>query len=97
MADFRLGNYEFSRHRNGYRTALGFLMLGLGIGTIGALLLTPKTGRQLRKEMRRRYEDTRDVVSDLGERAGDIWERSQEWAEAARRRAEPVARRFRRA
>jgi gas vesicle protein len=92
MADFRFGN---SRRRGGVLAAFGIFTFGLGLGAIGALLLTPKTGRQLRKEVRRKYEDARDAVENLSERAGDVWERGQEWAENARRHAEPVARRFR--
>ncbi len=95
MANFRFGDYEFSRRQRTFTTALGFLAIGLGIGALAALLITPKTGRQVRKEMRRRYEDARDVVGDLSERANDIWDRRDEWANAARKKAEPVAKVFR--
>jgi gas vesicle protein len=106
MADFRFGNYEISRGRTKhYATALGFLTIGLGLGALAALLVTPKTGKQVRKNVRRTYEDARDRVGTWGNRAGDIWEKGEEWAEAARekgeewaeaarRKAEPVARRF---
>jgi gas vesicle protein len=96
MPDFRFGDYEFARHRSNYSTAFGFLAIGLGLGALAALLITPKTGKQVRKDVRRKYEDARDAMGNWSERAGDVWERRQEWAEAARRKAEPVARRFRR-
>ena len=96
MADFRLGDYEFSRRQKNYTTAVSFLVIGLGLGALAAMLLTPKTGKQVRKDVRRRYEDARDVMGNWTDRAGDIWEKGEEWAEAARRKAEPVARRFRR-
>jgi gas vesicle protein len=96
MPQFRFGDYEFSRRQRNYTTAIGFLAIGLGLGALAALLLTPKTGKQVRKDVRRRYEDARDAMDNWGERAGDIWEKREEWAEAARRKAEPVTRAFRR-
>jgi gas vesicle protein len=96
MADFRFGNYEFSRRQRGYSTALSFLAIGLGLGALAALLITPKTGKQVRKEVRRKYEDARDAVGTFSDRATDIWDRRDEWAEAAKRKADPVTRRFRR-
>jgi gas vesicle protein len=97
MPEFRFGDYEFARRQRSLTKAIGFLAIGIGIGALTAFLVTPKTGRQLRKEMRRRYEDARDTVGDWSERASDLWDRREEWAKAARRTAEPVARRFRRA
>jgi gas vesicle protein len=96
MADFRFGDYEFSRRQRNYTTALSFLAIGLGVGALAAMLLTPKTGKQVRKDVRRRYEDAREAMENWSDRAGDIWEKGEEWAEAARRKAEPMARRFRR-
>ncbi len=96
MADFRFGNYEFSRRQRHFTTAFSFLAIGMGLGALAALFITPKTGKQLRKDVRRKYEDARDAVENMGERASDIWEKREEWAEAARRKAEPVTRAFRR-
>ncbi len=95
MANFRFGDYEFARRQRSATTAISFLAIGLGIGALAAMLITPKTGRQVRKEMRRRYEDARDAVGDLKGRAEDFWDRRDEWADAARRKAEPVTRHFR--
>ncbi|HVJ06730.1 MAG TPA: YtxH domain-containing protein [Candidatus Saccharimonadales bacterium] len=96
MTDFRIGDYQFSRRQRNFTSAIGFLMIGLGLGALATLLVTPKTGRQVRKEVRRRYEDARDVVGNWTDRASDMWDKRDEWAEAAREKAEPVARRFRR-
>lgn len=96
MAGFRVGNYEFSRRHGSFTTAISFLAIGMGLGALAAMFITPKTGRQLRKDVRRKYEDARDVVENIGDRANDIWEKREEWAEAARRKAEPVTRAFRR-
>jgi gas vesicle protein len=67
------------------------------LGALAALLVTPKTGKQLRKDVRRKYEDARDAMDNFTDRAGDVWERREEWASAARRKVEPVTRAFRRA
>jgi gas vesicle protein len=96
MAEFRVGNYEFARRQKNYSMALGFLAVGLGLGALAAFLVTPKTGKQLRKDVRRRCEDARDAVGGFSERANDIWERRDEFANAARRKVEPVTRVFRR-
>lgn len=95
MADFRFGDYEFSRRRRNATSAFGFLAIGLGLGALVALLMTPKTGRQVRRDVRRRYEDARDAMGQWSERAGGLWEKGEEWADAARRKAEPVTRAFR--
>jgi gas vesicle protein len=97
MADFRFGNYAFSRRQRRFTSALGFMAVGLGIGALAALFIAPKSGKQLRKDVRRKYEDARDAMENISGRASDIWDRRDEWAEAARRKAEPVTRAFRRA
>lgn len=96
MTDFHVGDYEISRRQRRYTTAASFLAIGLGVGALIGMLLAPRTGKQLRKDVRRRYEDAREAVENLGGRATEIWERGEEWAEAARRKTEPVARYFRR-
>lgn len=94
MADFRFGDYQFARRQRNLTSAVGFLLIGLGVGALATLLMTPKTGRQVRKDVRRRYEDARDAMGDWSDRAADFWEKGGEWADAARRKAEPVAKRF---
>jgi gas vesicle protein len=97
MVDFRFGKSEIYARRRTYTTALGFMALGLGLGALAGLLTAPKSGKQLRKDMQRKVDDAREAVETLGKRAGDLWERGEELAEAARRKAEPVVRAFRRA
>ena len=47
----RIGRYESSDSNTG--TAIAFLFIGLGVGAALGLLLAPKTGKQLRKDLRR--------------------------------------------
>jgi gas vesicle protein len=97
MANFRFGKSEFFARRKNYAAALGFMAIGLGLGALAGLLTAPKSGKQLRKDVQRKYEGARDAVETLGKRAGDLWERGEELAEVARQKAEPVTRVFRRA
>ncbi len=90
-----VGDYRYSEKRSA-ATAITFLLVGLGIGAITALLLAPKTGKHMRKIMRRRFEDARDSVDDLGEKAGDYWEKGSEWASNQKERVRPLVRKMQR-
>ncbi|MBS1849468.1 MAG: YtxH domain-containing protein [Acidobacteria bacterium] len=76
--------------------AVTFLLIGLGAGALTALLLAPKTGRQLRKDLRRKYDDAMDRVEDWKDSAEDALERGAEIAEDLRDRVKPLARSIRR-
>jgi len=52
-------------------TAVTFLLIGLGAGALAGLLLAPKTGKQLRRDLKRGYDDARDTVEDWAEEAKD--------------------------
>ena len=99
-----MANYS---SRNNTLTAIGYMIVGLGIGAVAGLLTAPKSGKQLRKDVGRklddarevlesRLEEARDVMENLSKRTGEILERGEELAETARRTAEPVARFLRR-
>jgi gas vesicle protein len=98
----RVGSYESDKSSVG--TAVTFLMIGIGVGALTALLLAPKTGKQLRKDLRRRFDDARDTIEDWSEEASDrvqsAVDRSSEWAEelrdAAREKTAPIAKALRR-
>lgn len=102
----RIGSYE-SSHGNNVGTAITFFLIGLGAGALTALLLAPKTGKQLRRDLKRGYEDALDTVGDwadeakehareAGERIRDVANRGAEMAEdlrdAAREKVEPFRR-----
>ena len=93
--------------RNNTLSAIGYMIVGLGVGCVAGLLTAPKSGKQLRKDVGRRLDDARDVMESrleeardametLSKKTGEIWERGEELAETARRKAEPVARFLRR-
>ena len=66
----RIGKYE-SSDSSSAGTAVAFLFIGLGVGAALGLLLAPKTGRQLRKDLRRSYDDALETVSDWTDEARD--------------------------
>jgi gas vesicle protein len=64
------GRYE-SSERSTASTAVVFLLIGLGAGALAGLLLAPKTGKQLRRDLRRGYDDAKDTLQDWTEEASD--------------------------
>lgn len=93
------GKYEAAEQgRTG--TAITFLLIGLGAGTLIGLLFAPKAGKQMRKELRRRYEDARETIDDWKEDAREVaeeaMERGSEIAEELRDRVTPLAKAIRR-
>jgi gas vesicle protein len=89
----RIGKYEGSENTVG--TGIAFLLIGLGVGAALGLLLAPKTGRQLRKDLRRSYDDAVDTVSDWTEEArGRIKvavDKGSDLADELRSKAEPIS------
>lgn len=94
------GKYEASDQGSSQAgTAVTFLLIGMGIGAITALLLAPKTGKQLRKDIRRKYEDAKGTVDDwtddAREAAEDLIDRGSEIADEIRERVAPLAKAMR--
>ena len=89
----RIGRYESTE--GGGTTALAFLLIGLGVGAAVGLLLAPKTGRQLRKDLRRSYDDALDTVSEWTDEAKERFEEAVEKgagiADELRAKAEPLS------
>ena len=95
------GRYESQGGNVG--TAITFLLIGLGAGALVGLLLAPKTGKQLRRDLQRGYEDAKDSlgewadeakdrIRDVGDRVRDVANRGAEFADELRDRAEPLRR-----
>jgi gas vesicle protein len=103
LSDFSTYDIDRSSERSGVTLGLALLCLGLAAGAITALLMAPQSGKQLRRQLRRKYEDARDVMddwsdqaSDWVERGSDWAERASDWADKAKKRVQPVSKAFRR-
>jgi gas vesicle protein len=85
----RMGRYESSESGGNIGTAITFLLIGLGAGALAGLLLAPKSGRQLRRDLKRGYEDARDKFDDWTDEAKDrVREATDRVRDAANRGAE---------
>jgi len=95
----REGKYESSESSSA-GTAITFLLIGLGAGTLIGLLFAPKPGKQMRKELRRKYNDARETLDDwkdeAKEAADEVMERGAEFAEELRDRVTPLAKAIKR-
>lgn len=103
LSDFAIYDEPRSTERSGVTLGLALLCLGVAAGAITALLMAPQSGKQLRRQLRRRYKDARDVIDDWSDQAGDWVERGSDWAEKAsdwadkaKKRAQPISKAFRR-
>ena len=89
----REGRYESGSNIG---TAITFLLIGLGAGAVVGMMFAPKTGRQLRRDLRRGYESARDTLDDWKETARDIAEeaieRGSDLADELKDRVKPLAR-----
>ncbi len=91
MTDYeRFGEYQ-SSDRSSVGLAITFLLIGLGAGALSALLFAPKSGKQMRRSLKRKYEDAREVLEDWTEQAGEVLERGAEWANTAKEKVAPIA------
>ena len=79
----RSGDYQAS-DRSAVGLAVTFLFIGLGAGALAALLFSPKSGKQMRRELRRRYEDAKDVLDGWQEQASEVIGKGSEWADNAK-------------
>jgi gas vesicle protein len=102
----RTGRYESSEGSH-VGTAVTFLFIGLGAGALAALLLAPKTGKQMRRDLQRGYEGAKDTlgdwadeakdrVRDASDRVRDAAARGADIAEDLRERVEPLRRAIKR-
>jgi gas vesicle protein len=88
----RIGKYMSSDSEAG--TAVTFLLIGLGVGAALGLLLAPKSGRQLRKDLRRSYDDALETASEWTDEAkdrfGEVVEKGADFADEVRAKTKPL-------
>ena len=96
------GEYQPSG-RNTIAMGFAILLIGFAAGAIAAALMTPKTGKQMRRNLKRKLDDAREAVGDWSEQAGDWVEKgsdlankASEWADAAKEKVAPLAKKIRR-
>ena len=93
----REGRYESSSNIG---TAVTFLLIGLGAGAVVGMLFAPKAGRQMRRDLRRGYDNARDTFDDWKENAKDFAEdaieRGSDVADELRDRIRPLTKAVRR-
>jgi gas vesicle protein len=63
----RIGRSESESSNVG--TAITFLLIGLGAGALAGLLLAPKTGKQMRRDLQRGFDDAKDTLGDWADTA----------------------------
>jgi gas vesicle protein len=96
------GEYEASG-RNTVAFGLALLLIGFAAGAIAAALMTPKTGKQMRRTLKRKLDDARDAMDDWSDQAGgwvekgsDLANKASDWADAAKEKVAPLAKKIRR-
>jgi gas vesicle protein len=90
MTDYERSEDSQASERSIAGLALTFLFIGLGAGALLGLLFAPKSGKQIRRTLRRKYEDARDVVEDWGEQASGVIDKGAEWANTAKEKVAPL-------
>jgi len=92
----REGKYEGGSNVG---TAITFLLIGLGAGAVVGMLFAPKAGRQMRRDLRRGYENARETFDEFKENARDFAEdaieRGSDLADELRERVTPLTKAIR--
>ncbi len=93
----REGKYESGSNVG---TAITFLLIGLGAGAVVGMLFAPKAGRQMRRDLRRGYDNARETFDDWKDTARDfaedVVERGSDLADDLRERVTPLSKAIRR-
>ncbi len=90
MTDYEHFDVNQEYRRGNLGLGLLLLFIGMGVGAATALMLAPKTGREMRKQLRRQYEDARDWIGDMSDQAGELLEKGSNLASTAKDRIRPI-------
>jgi gas vesicle protein len=69
------------------KTAIVFLMIGAGLGTLLAMLLAPRSGPEFRRAVQDRFDE---ACRGLSEQTSRLRRRTSEIAEQAREKVSPI-------
>ena len=71
--------------RNHESTGFPYLLIGMGIGIVAGLLLAPRSGQEMREDIRRRTNEGVDYLNQQAEKLRDGTEKfvskGKEWIE----------------
>ena len=81
---------------NGGESFVAGFFVGAAFGAVAALLLTPKTGKEMREKLaeegKRLKERTEDTISEVREKGEEVYEKAREALTETAEGAENVAR-----
>ena len=70
-------------YRNDEIASLPYLLIGLGIGMVAGLMLAPRSGEELREDIRRRSHEGADYLNQQAEKfresAEKVVNKGKEW------------------
>ena len=99
MTDYERDSNDDGRESTLPGLGLGMLLVGLGLGALFGIMLTPTTGKKARQFFRKRFEDARGLVTEqsagLKERAKDLRSRGEDFTGEASSKFKKISRKFR--
>jgi len=80
-------------HRDEASSGFPFLLIGIGVGMVAGLLLAPRSGEELRQDVRRRTTEGLDYINQQAEKFRDstdkVVNKGKEWIVAVTETRKP--------
>ena len=81
-------------HRNEAFSGFPYLLIGIGVGVVAGLLLAPRSGEELRQDVRRRATEGLDYINQQAEKFRDsthqvVANKGKEWIDAVTETRKP--------